>query len=347
MLAMSSTVHGVSFPWHRATLRRVSRARVGYRASSGFRAGASSSATSHAHEEKEAEDYRAHLYESVDLWSTSRRASLPGGGAEHNPETTPPRFTLSYMPMRNRAEVSRMILESTGCPYHFDVVGFKKWTDEVKPASVPEWRGDFGKLPVLTSHEAAHALPDGTPLRIGQETAITRFLARECGVAGDDAAEEARLDSLFAFYFCTLRNNGLTHEGEHYSAGALREEAARSASERLTRTTAAKYRATKRVNDLSVAERSLSALGAFEELLERSDTGFLLSRTEPSYVDLALFVELLELSEDEHVPDFADVFHLPRLGAFLETTRARPRLDAYLRSPRRMPRYARPGYVYV
>ena len=80
-----------------------------------------------------------------------------------------------------------------------------------------------------------------------------------------------------------------------------------------------------------------------EELLERSDTGFLLSRTEPSYADLALFVELLELSEDEHVPDFADVFHLPRLGAFLETTRARPRLDAYLRSPRRMPRYARPG----
>jgi glutathione S-transferase len=64
-------------------------------------------------------------------------------------------------------------------------------------------------------------------------------------------------------------------------------------------------------------------------------------------VDLALFVELLEFSEDEHVPDFADVFHLPRLGAFLETTRARPRLDAYLRSPRRMPRYARPGYVYV
>ena len=67
MLAMSSTAHGVSFPWHRATLRRVSRARVGYRASSGFRAGASSSATSHAHEEKEAEEYRAHLYESVDL----------------------------------------------------------------------------------------------------------------------------------------------------------------------------------------------------------------------------------------------------------------------------------------
>lgn len=347
MLAMSSSVHCVSSPWHSATRKRVSRSRVGCRSSSGFRGGASSSATSHAHEEKEAEDYRAHLYDSVDLWSTSQRASLPGGGAELDPETTQPRFTLSYMPMRNRAEVSRMILESSGCPYHFDVVGFKKWTDEVKPACVPEWRGDFGKLPVLTSHEAKHALPDGTPLRIGQETAITRFLARECGVAGDDAAEEARLDSLFAFYFCTLRNNGLTHEGEHYSAGALRIEAARDTSERLTRTTASKYRATKRVNDLSVAERSLSALGAFEELLEMSDTGFLLSRTEPSYVDLALFVELLELSEDDHVPDFADVFHLPRLGALLETMRARPRIDAYLKSPRRMPRYARPGYVYV
>ena len=87
MLAMSSSVHCVSSPWHRATRKRVSRSRVGCRSSSGFRGGASSSATSHAHEEKEAEDYRAHLYDSVDLWSTSRRASLPGGGAELDPET--------------------------------------------------------------------------------------------------------------------------------------------------------------------------------------------------------------------------------------------------------------------
>jgi hypothetical protein len=44
------------------------------------------------------------------------RDRIPGGVAGR------PRFRLAYMPMRNRAEVPRLIMEEAGCPYEFDVV---------------------------------------------------------------------------------------------------------------------------------------------------------------------------------------------------------------------------------
>ena len=136
----------------------------------------------------------------------------------------------------------------------------------------------------------------------------------------------------------------MTHEGQNYAAGALRDAAA--GEETLTRDEAPSYRSMPRVNDFSVAERSLAALGAFEEQLERSTTGFLADHEGPSYVDMALLCELLELAEPDHVPDFAERFRLPRLGAFLEEMRERPGVAAYLASPRRVPRYDRPGYTY-
>ena len=68
------------------------------------------------------------------------------------------------------------------------------------------------------------------------------------------------------------------------------------------------YRAMRRVNDYSVAERSIATLGHFEEILTRSETGWLGGTAAPSYVDVALFVELLELSEPCHAPDWAERF---------------------------------------
>lgn len=348
MRAMSSSLSGVFSFGHRGGSSRVSRdwtcphsSRVRPRVV------ASSASTVSVPEEREALSYREHLFSSVDLWSTKRRASLPGGGTELD-ASTEPKFTLTYMPMRNRAEVCRLILEDAGCHYNFDVVGFETWQNEVKPAAVAgDFRGDFGKLPVLVSHDKTLALPDGTPLKIGQETAITRFLAKQCGVAGNSDMEEARLDSLFAFYFATFRNDGTTHAGDKYSADALADEAEKTDTERLTRLKCTSYRASKRVNTLSVAERSLSALCLFEEILEKSESNYLLSRKEPSYVDLALLCELLELAEEDHVPDFSERFDLPNLGKLLEVMKQRPGIDAYLNSPRRMPRYERPGYNYI
>jgi len=82
--------------------------------------------------------------------------------------------------------------------------------------------------------------------------------------------------------------------------------------------------------------------------LERSGTGYFFDRRTPSYVDLALFCELLELSEADKVPTFALGFELPRLGNLLENHDATAGTSAkYVRSPRRAPRYKRPGYTYV
>ena len=293
--------------------------------------------------------FRASLFEAGDLWSTSGRASLLGGGAESGAE---PRFTLSYMPMRNRAEVPRLILEATATPHAFDVVGFRTWKSEMKPAMVPEFRGDFGKLPVLTSHEDGLEGDDGAPFAIGQESAITRFLARRCGLAPEPGSPlDARVDSLYTFYFCTLRNDGQTHEGAQYGPKALRaalSDASAAGASRLSRSTAPTYRETRRVNDLTPAQRSVAALGVFEEQLEISATGFLASSDAMTYVDLALFCELDELAEEDNVgPDFAERLELPRLGAFYERVARTPRVKRYLASPARMPRYERPGYVYL
>ena len=107
----------------------------------------------------------------------------------------------------------------------FDVIGFQLWKRWVKAndESLP-----FGKVPVLYSYDPAHRGPGGEPLVVANETAITRFLARQLGMDGsrDGAATEAKLDMLYVQYFQTLRNNGVTHEGEHYAVGALREAAA-------------------------------------------------------------------------------------------------------------------------
>lgn len=67
---------------------------------------------------------------------------------------------------------------------------------------------------------------------------------------------------------CTLRNHGLTHEGEHYSAAALADLRRADAGTREAMLAHARdYRAMRRVNDWEVAERSLAALRVFEDVL--------------------------------------------------------------------------------
>ena len=116
MCAMSSALPCVSTVGRRGASSRIFRARTCNRssrirprlvsASSGAKSG-----TAVPEEEHEAVAYRTHLFASVDLWSTSLRESLPGGGLqEAGNNTRMPRFTLTYMPMRNRCEVSRLIL---------------------------------------------------------------------------------------------------------------------------------------------------------------------------------------------------------------------------------------------
>jgi len=243
---------------------------------------------------------------------------------------TQPRFRLAYMPMRNRGEILRLMLEESGCPYDVEIIGFKNWENGVK-ATAPQ-----GKCPILRNF-------DGKGNDLGQEGAITRFLAKELGLAGKDAVDEAEADSIYCFWFSTMRNNGISHDGEHFSVASLRD------AEPVTKRP--RYQEVLRLNTLSKAERSLMALGYFEELLEKSESGFLLS-SGISYVDLGLFYILFELAEEDNVPDFAEKFHLPKLGSFLKSMQERPKIKEYIVSPGRMPRYERASdgtslYTYV
>ena len=114
------------------------------------------------------------------------------------------------MPCRNRGEIIRLMLEEARSSYELEVVGFRAWARDVK-ATTPD-----GKLPCLRNY-------DGRGTDLCQEQAITRFLADKLGLAGSDAAERAAVDAMYCFWFSTLRNNGVSHDGEHYSVAALKE----------------------------------------------------------------------------------------------------------------------------
>ena len=259
---------------------------------------------------------RRQLYATVDLWSSNMLEVLKCGQGK-------PQYRLGYMPMRNRCEVARLLLEEARCPYEFQVIGFQRWP-ELKP-TLP-----FGKVPVLYDF-------DGAGHDLAQETAITRHLARRLGLDGQTDTEKALVDMLYDQYWCTFRNNGLTHEGDHYSVDSLVPLSGPLSGPR--------YQAMKRVNTFTRAERSLAALTVFEERLTGSTSGFLVGNG-ITVIDLAVFEILFELAEPDHVPDFASRFGFPHLGAFLTRMESRPQLRAYLESARRMPRYIRPGYVY-
>ena len=146
--------------------------------------------------------------------------------------------------------------------------------------------------------------------------------------------EEAAVDALYCFWFATLRNNGVSHDGEHFSCAALK------AVEDVGALARPPYGAVFRQNTLSKAERSLMALDFFEKTLADAGTGFLVADA-PTVVDLGLFYILYELGEDDICPDWADKFGLPLLRAFADRVAARPQIAAFLASPARMPRYAR------
>ena len=300
------------------------------------RAQSSASASSSSLEILDPEALQEHLRESVDLWNTSKRGVVLRR-CEDASEAT---YWLQYMPMRNRAEVARLMLEYAEVPYALEIVGYTRWWDEVKPTT------EFGKTPSLLNI-------DGKGKDLSHEQAIVRFLGRELGFAGADSIEEARVDELFQQYWCTIRNNGLTHEGALYSPFALAEFRRDEISDDVV---VARFQETHRVNDLPVSHRSLQALRVFEEILESQrnenpdDNRVGLVGDSLTYVDFALLDVLLELREDDAAGEnFHAFLRLPRCGEFLQrfVHRKSSAIAEYVRGPSRVPRYQRPGYNYV
>lgn len=237
------------------------------------------------------------------------------------------RYRLAYLPIRNRGEVIRLCLEESGVPYELEIIGYEAW--EVVKSGTQQ-----GKLPILRNY-------DGKGTDLFQEQAITRYLAAELGFAGSNKVERAKVDMLYSLWFATMRNNGLSHDGEHYSVASLKHAAENGKLKDVKKGSPArpKYGDVFRVNSLGKAERSLMILDYFEEVLKSSKSGFLVGNL--TYVDFALFYCLFELAEEDNCPQWAEYYRLPNLKRFLERMESRPRIQSYLKSPRRMPRYAR------
>ena len=282
---------------------------------------------------------REELYEVENLWDTDMHCLL----CRQCMSPRDANYWLQYMPMRNRAEVPRLLLEFAAAPYVVEVVGYRRWP-AVKPTT------EFGKTPALVD-------VDGAGLDVSHEAAISRFLAKALGLAGRTPAEEARCDDLYMQYWHTIRNNSTTHAGDLYDVHALRRAVVERTEDwpRVPR-----FQETHRVNSLSVAARSYQALKVFEDLLEERAAASPLERPPYlvgdalTYVDLAVFEALLDLAELDAVPDFAEALGLPNLKRLLTHVAALPRIAVYLSSPSRMPRYERrdrevggASYIYV
>jgi len=291
--------------------------------------------------EMNAMDYAKTLWETKEgLFSTSVHALI-----KCNCEgDTKAMFRFAYMPMRNRGEIIRLMLEEKKCPYELEVFGFVPWEKGVKKGVQNMQR----KCPVLRNF-------DGKGNDLCQEGCITRYLADKLGLMGENPEERALVDSLYCFWFSTMRNNGISHDGEHFSIASLKQELLQNkdSSYLKPRKERHKYQDVFRINNLTRCERSLLALDYFESELEKGGGTDYLVGNSPTYVDFGLFYILFELAEQDNVPDFYVKFDLPLLGAFLKRIESRPQILDYLQSPRRMPRYGRESdtgkslYTYV
>ena len=97
------------------------------------------------------------------------------------PLETPPPLTFAPRPHAPQA----------GCSYEYDVVGGKAFA-EVKPTL------QFGRLPVLYDY-------DGKGSDLVQSHAITRFIARKLGLAGQTPEEMAAVDMVYCQFQDTLQ----------------------------------------------------------------------------------------------------------------------------------------------
>ena len=74
---------------------------------------------------------------------------------------------------------------------------------------------------------------------------------------GANVDEKAYLDSLYTLWFSTMRNNGISHDGDHYSVASLKlakqsnNDMAMDASYRKDRDNRPTYQSVYRVNELN------------------------------------------------------------------------------------------------
>ncbi|KAK4528446.1 hypothetical protein GAYE_SCF56G6389 [Galdieria yellowstonensis] len=96
-------------------------------------------------------------------------------------------YTLTYFPIRGRAEHARLLLEDNQIPYKSQVVQFGDEWKSFKAKGLESGELPFGQVPVLH---------DGN-LHLAQSGAIARYLARKHNKYGADDVEKALNDMMF------------------------------------------------------------------------------------------------------------------------------------------------------
>jgi glutathione S-transferase len=225
-----------------------------------------------------------------------------------------PAFHLDYLTLRGLAELPVLILEATNTPYN--ATYFSKEDFGKVKSSYP-----LGRLPVLSvlGDVQAGDVHADTKLFIAQSASIVRYLAERCQLFGmDTPIRRARVD--FAYETVQELMKAVTPT----SLGNKTES-----SRHLH------YRDTTNRGHYSPYEKAAAALLTFEEMLGASGGNFLFG-TMPSYADLALYLQLAELSANS--PNWHTVVGTPKLAAFVDAIEAIGNIAAYLNSDRRMPR---------
>ena len=276
-----------------------------------------------------AEEMRAHLHDSKDLWSTTLHQTLLCNCIEGEDDESDYAFHFQYMPMRNRIEVPRMLCEARKCKYALELVGFVPWSD-VKITT------PYGKTPTLKNYDKTKTKD------LAHEKPIARYLASKLQFFGRDEDERAKIDEVYEQHWSTLRNNGLTHQGENFDMDLLLAITDREIDE------TPRFQDMRRVNSFSPSQRSLASLRVFDEILLQHQSMYLVGDA-LSLCDIALFETAYELFREESADfDIAERFNLKYLERFLAHIEdEHPTLREYMKSARRVPRYKRPGYVYI
>jgi len=184
----------------------------------------------------------------------------------------------------------------------------------------------FGRMPVIFDWYAKgdHLVQSG---------AIIRALSLKLDFVGTNSWEANRCDMLFEQLEEAFNEN-------HYSIDAL----SKGIKEGNDLTEVPKWENMPRVNEYSPFQKSVSVLKCFETLLQKNANKLLVG-SQLTYIDLALWSKLFELSQPDNVPDWATKLNLPHLNEFYLSILERPNIQAFLKSGRLLPRVG-PGEEY-
>ena len=140
----------------------------------------------------------------------------------------------------------------------------------------------YGKTPTLKNYDKTRTKD------LAHEKPIARYPREQVAILRRDEDEQLKIDEVYEQHWSTLRNNGLTHQGENFDMDQLLAITDREIDE------TPRFQDMRRVNSFSPSQRSLSPLRVFDEILLQNQSMYLVGDA-LSLCDIALFETAYEL----------------------------------------------------